>query len=76
MTKTQTSMDHSVGHRARSLQSSAYAVRQHAIDGGDIEGWRLARRMRDAETLDQFSTLEHELGHYLRRNPLNLANHD
>ena len=73
MTNAQTSTDYSAGHRARSLQGSAYALRQHAIVGGDIEGWRLARRLRDAETLDQFNTLEHELGHYLQRNPLDLS---
>lgn len=74
MTNTHSSMDHAIGHRARSLQSSAYALRQHAINAGaDIEGWRLARRMRDAETLHQFGAVEYELGRYLQRNPLDLS---
>jgi hypothetical protein len=72
MANTQTS-DRTTGHRALSLQHSAYELRQHAINGGDFEGWRLARRMGDAETLHQFTAAEYELGHYLQRNPLDLS---
>ncbi len=63
------------GHRARTRQSSAYALRQHAISiGGDLEGWRLARRMRDAATPHQVRAVESELGRYLQRHSLELPN--
>ena len=74
MTDPDTMVDRAIGCRFRSLKESAYALRQHAINGGrDLEGWRLSRRMRDAETLHQFSALENEFGHYLQRHPLNLS---
>lgn len=74
MTNAPTPIDHTVGHLGRSLQRSAYVLRQYAINGGgDLEGWRLARRMRDAETLHQFSSVESELGRYLKRNALDLS---
>lgn len=59
-----------IEHRARSLRISAYSLRQHAINGGsDIQAWRLARRMREANTVHQLSAVERELEVYMRRNP-------
>lgn len=73
MIDPKTSTDFMSGPRARTRQSSAYVLRQHAIKiGGDLEGWRLARRMRDAETLHQVTAVERELGRYLQRHPLEL----
>jgi hypothetical protein len=41
----------SFGERCYALNVAAHAVRQRATrDGRDIEGWRLSRRMREAET--------------------------
>ena len=41
----------SFSERCFTLNVAAHAVRQRATrDGGDIEGWRLSRLMRDAET--------------------------
>jgi hypothetical protein len=75
MTYSQTSQANTFGIRAQSLQSSAYALRQHVIKGGsDIEGWRLARRMREASSLHQFSAVERELGDYLQRHRIDLTN--
>ena len=55
--------------RTLSLQGVAYLLRQQAIaNGSDLEGWRLARRMRDAATDNQLSDVEQELGRYIQRN--------
>jgi hypothetical protein len=69
MLDMQTAADFSV-RRAHAMQQSAYALRQQALNGGSIEGWRLARRMRDATTLKQLSAVETELGLYLRSTSL------
>ena len=66
MTDSTLFFDHFGGHRARSLQGSAYTLRQHAINsGGDLEGWRLARRMRDAASLRELTSAERDLSRYL-----------
>ncbi|MBC7504256.1 hypothetical protein FNL55_15560 [Tardiphaga sp. vice352] len=62
-----------IGRRAYCLQNAAYDLRQHAIEGGNIEGWRLARRMRDADTLHQYRVVERELKIYLQRHSLSLS---
>ena len=57
--------------RQMTLQRSAYRLRQHAIrSGSDIEGWRLARRMRDADSLPQALAAERDFGIYLRTHAL------
>jgi len=66
--------DNASSRRARTLQTSAYTLRQHAISaGGDLEGWRLARRMRDAASLREVSAVERELGSYLRTHRVTLS---
>ena len=48
-------------------QTTAYALRQLALGPrGDLEGWQLARRMRDATTLPQVTTVERQLVLWLR----------
>jgi hypothetical protein len=45
--------------RCRILNAAAHAVRQHATrNGGDFEGWRLSRLMREAETDAQVNFAE------------------
>lgn len=54
------------GKRLRDLKDAAYNVRQRAIDtGGDLEGWRLARLMRDAKSLLQANAAERSFGAWL-----------
>lgn len=54
--------------RCRHLNDSAHDVRQWAVDHGqDIEGWRLARLMRDADTDTQVKIAERRYGLWLRR---------
>jgi hypothetical protein len=73
MTDTKMPIDLLSGDHARACQSSAYMLRQHAINtGGDIEGWRLARRMRDAATLHQFIAVAGELATYMQSHTLEL----
>lgn len=62
-----------IGHRAHCLHNAAYGLRQQAIKGGNIEGWRLARRMRHANTLHQCTVVERELKIYLQRHPMSLS---
>lgn len=53
--------------RLRDLKNAAYNVRQRAIDaGGDLEGWRLARLMRDARSLRQTQAAERIFGIWMR----------
>ena len=62
------------GSRVLNLQSTAYTLRQQAISrGGDIEGWRLARRMRDVASLNQVDEIEREFGSYLRTRQIEWA---
>ena len=37
----------------RRLKLAAYRLRQDAIEDGNFEGWRVARLVRDASTIDQ-----------------------
>lgn len=62
-----------IGRLAHGLQSAAYDLRQQAIEGGNIEGWRLARRMRDVDTLHQCRVVERDLKIYLQRHPMSLS---
>jgi len=60
--------------RLTALRHSAYRLRQHSIRaGGDIEGWQLARRMRDAESGPQAIAAEHEFRLYMRAHALEAA---
>jgi hypothetical protein len=48
-------------------QTTAYEVRQLALGPrGNLEGWRVARLMRDATTLPQVTTAERKVGLWLR----------
>ena len=72
--KSEASFPDIASGRARKLQTSAYTLRQHAIDAGsDLEGWRLSRRMRDAASLREVNAVERELGHYLRTHEVTLS---
>lgn len=54
------------GKRLLDLKDAAYNVRQRAIStGGDLEGWRLSRLMRDARSLPQANAAEHRFGVWL-----------
>ena len=60
-------------HGFRDLEGSAYALRQHAIASGrDLEGWRLARRMRDAASLRELNSVQRDLGSYLTAHDVEL----
>ncbi|MET0724527.1 MAG: hypothetical protein ABWY64_27375 [Tardiphaga sp.] len=63
---------HEIGSgRLKTLRSSAYRLRQHAIKtGGDIEGWQLARRMRDADSVPAALAAERDFGAYVRSHAL------
>ncbi|MDB5652898.1 MAG: hypothetical protein JWQ94_511 [Tardiphaga sp.] len=76
MTDTQNNLLRDVANTGRvlNLQSTAYTLRQHAINAGrDLEGWRLARRMRDVASPNQIDALEHELTRYLHSRRVRLA---
>jgi len=61
----------SFGERCYTLSVAAHAVRQRATrDGRDIEGWRLSRRMRDAETDTQVNVAERQYNVWLQTIPL------
>ena len=71
---TDTNADMTSGRRVLNLQSTAYTLRQHAISrGGDIEGWRLARKMRDVASLNQVDAIEQEFGSYMRTRHIDWA---
>lgn len=60
--------------RLSTLLQSADRLRLHALGvDGDIEGWRLARQMRDAVSLPQAMAAERDFGIYQREHKLNLA---
>lgn len=51
--------------RLAQLRDAAYNVRQRAIStGGDLEGWRLARLMRDAQSSSQLNVAERWFGRW------------
>ena len=61
----------SFSERCFTLNVAAHAVRQRATrDGGDIEGWRLSRLMRDAETDAQVNVAEQGYNVWLQNIPL------
>jgi hypothetical protein len=69
MMEISTKLPASFGQRCRTLSFAAYAVRQRATrDGGDIEGWRLSRLMRDAETDTQVNVAELKYSVWLQAN--------
>jgi hypothetical protein len=62
-TKSRTSF----GQRCRNLSVAAYAVRQRATrDGADIDGLRLSRLMREAETDTQVNVAERKYNVWLQ----------
>jgi IS5 family transposase len=58
----------SFGQRCHTLNVAAYAVREQAVTRGcDLDGWRLARSMREANTDTQVNAAERDYGVWLRR---------
>jgi hypothetical protein len=71
MTKIERKSPASFGERCRTLGTAAHAVRQRAIrNGGDLQGWRLSRLMRDAGTDIQVNVAEREYGAWLQAIPV------
>ncbi|UZE46873.1 hypothetical protein [Rhodopseudomonas sp. P2A-2r] len=61
------------GRRLSTLHSNAYQVRQISLGArGDLEGWQIARLMRDAATLPQINTAERRLKIWLQIRSLKL----
>ena len=61
----------SFSQRCRSLSVAARAVRERAVVRGyDLDGWRLSRLMREANTDAQVNVAELEFSAWLRANPL------
>ena len=55
------------GRRLRQLQNTADLVRQFSLGaGGEVEGWKIARLMREAVTMAQVTTAERRLSIWLR----------
>ena len=60
----------SFGLRCRALDTAAHGVRQRAIrKGDDLDGWRLARLMRDADTDTQINVAERKFDAWLHAIP-------
>lgn len=61
------------GPRLNALHGNAYQVRQFSLGTkGDLEGWQIARLMRDAVTLPQINTAERRLKIWLQIRSLKL----
>ena len=71
MTWSNANLPASFSQRCRSLSLAARAVRQRAVmRGGDLDGWRLSRLMREADTDAQVNVAERKFSAWLRANPL------
>ncbi len=71
MTWTRAKSPASFSQRCRSLSVAARAVRERAVKHGyDLDGWRLSRLMREANTDAQVNVAEREFSAWLRANPL------
>ena len=71
MMEINTKLRISFGQRCFALSVAAHAVRERATrDGKDIEGWRLSRLMRDAETDTQVNLAEQNYNIWLQTIPL------
>ena len=46
------------GQAAHTLEDAGFLLRQHGLKYGNIEEWRLGRRMRDAETPNECAAFE------------------
>ncbi len=74
MTETNAKSPASFSQRCRSLNAAAHAVRERAVTRGcDIDGWRLARLMREASTDAQVNVAERRFRRWLRAIPLEAA---
>ncbi len=61
----------SFSQRCRSLSVASRTVRERAVVRGcDLDGWRLSRLMREANTDGQVNVAEREFSVWLRANPL------
>lgn len=49
------------GRRAWTLKEAAYLIRQYAIDHDDLEGWKLTRILRSAESPSDIKRAENAL---------------
>jgi hypothetical protein len=59
----------SFSQRCRTLDAAAHAVRQQAVQrGSDLNGWRLSRLMRDADTDALVNIAELKYGVWLQTN--------
>lgn len=67
-----TTSDHNTSNgRIIELHDIAYKVRQYAItSGGDLEGWKLARTMRDASSYAETHAAELKLASWLKARTL------
>jgi hypothetical protein len=66
--------DQSSNTRMTGLQDTAYRVRQQAISaGGDLEGWRLARAMRDVTSYADADAIELKLAIWLKARTLDCS---
>jgi len=71
MTWTSAKSPPSFSQRCRSLSVAARAVRERAVMRGyDLDGWRLSRLMREANTDAQVNVAEREFSTWLRANPI------
>jgi hypothetical protein len=60
----------SFGQRCHNLNTAAVAVRERAVRRGyDLDGWRLARLMRDAGTDAQVNVAARKFNALLQGNP-------
>ena len=60
----------SFGQRCHNLNIAAVGVRERAVTRGyDLDGWRLARLMRDASTDAQVNVAERKFKAWRRSNP-------
>lgn len=69
MTWTNAKLPASFSQRCRSLSVAARTVRERAVmRGGDIDGWRLSRLMREADTDARVNVAERKFSAWLRAN--------
>ena len=53
------------GEHFQTLAAASHAVRQYAIDHDDVDGWKLSREMREADTALEATLVKRKLGVWL-----------
>ena len=53
------------GQYFRTLFGAAHVVRQHAIDHADLNGWKLSREMREADSAFEATLVKRKLAVWL-----------